>query len=60
MLCKQETHGDPRACLKVGAAVSDCAAEYFTAALNRCGNGTVLNFPLLFFYSFRITPYFKP
>ena len=39
MLCKQETHGDPRACLKVGAAVSDCASEYFTAALNRCGEG---------------------
>merc|ERR1712212_320137 len=37
MLCKQETHGDPRACLKVGAAVSDCASEYFTAAINRCG-----------------------
>ena len=40
MLCKQETHGDPRACLKVGAAVSDCASEYFTAAINRCGEGT--------------------
>ena len=39
MLCKQETHGDPRACLKVGAAVSDCASEYFTAAINRCGEG---------------------
>ena len=55
MLCKQETHGDPRACLKLNNAVrydssktlcyisyvtcicSDCAAEYFTAAINKCG-----------------------
>merc|ERR1712193_349856 len=36
MLCKQETHGDPRACLKLGNAVSDCAGEFFREALNRC------------------------
>merc|ERR1712223_898869 len=38
MLCKAETHGDPRACLKLNAAVSDCASEYFQAAINRCGS----------------------
>jgi len=38
MLCKQETHGDPRACLKLNSAVSDCASEYFLAAINRCGS----------------------
>merc|ERR1712064_233700 len=29
--------GVPEEILKVGAAVSDCASEYFTAAINRCG-----------------------
>merc|ERR1711892_215755 len=38
MMCKQETHGDPRACLKLNNAVSDCASEYFLNAINRCGS----------------------
>jgi len=37
MLCKQETHGDPRVCIGLGNAVSDCAGEFFREALNRCG-----------------------
>merc|ERR1711937_1041256 len=37
MLCKQETHGDPRVCLGLGNAVSDCAGEFFSKALDRCG-----------------------
>merc|ERR1712080_188380 len=36
MLCKQENHGDPRPCLKMGSAVSDCAAEFFEAAITHC------------------------